>query len=90
MAIVVKFDVSGMDASKYDEVLRRLEAIGQGAPDGRLYHIAYGDKQNLQVIDVFESPANLDAFGAKLIPILMEFGIEAKPAPIEIYNIIKG
>ena len=34
--IVVKFDVNNMDAAKYDEVIRRLEEIGQGAPEGRL------------------------------------------------------
>jgi hypothetical protein len=90
MAIVVKFDVTGMDSAKYDEVLRRLVAIGQGAPDGRQYHVCYGDKQRLQVIDVYESPAQLEAFGAKLMPILKELGVQATPNPIPVYNIIKG
>jgi hypothetical protein len=90
MAIVVKFDVTGMDSAKYDEILRRLTAIGQGAPDGRQYHVCYGDKQRLQVIDVFESPAKLEAFGAKLMPILKELGVQATPTPVPVYNIIKG
>ena len=47
-------------------------------------------RQNLQVINVFESPAKLDAFGAKLMPILQDMGVEAKPAVFEIYNIIEG
>ena len=42
-----------------------------------------------QVIDVFESRAKLDAFGAKLGPILKEIGIEANPTVSEIYNIIE-
>jgi hypothetical protein len=50
----------------------------------------YGNKQRLQVIDVFESQAKLDAFGVKLMPILQEMGIEAKPTVCEIYNIIEG
>ncbi len=90
MAILVKFDVRGADASKYDEVIRQLEAIGQRDPDGRMYHVAYGDKQNLQVIDTFESQAKLDAFGAKLMPILQKLGIEAKPEVFEVYKIIEG
>src|SRR5262245_6059166 len=90
MAIVVKFEVTGMDSAKYDEIIRRLAAIGQGAPDGRLYHICYGDRQRLQVLDVFESPAKLEAFGTKLIPILVELGVQATPNPVPAYNIIKG
>ena len=77
-------------ASKYDEVIRRLAEIGQRVPDGRMYHICYGDRQRLQVIDLFESQAKLDAFGAKLPPILQEMGIAAKPTVFQVYNIIEG
>ena len=90
MAIVVMFEVKGATSSKYDEVIRRLTEIGQRVPDGQKYHICYGDRQRLQVIDVFESQAQLDAFGAKLLPILQETGIEAKPTVFEVYNIIQG
>jgi len=90
MAIVAMFEVNGATSSKYDEVIRRLTKIGQKVPDGQLYHICYGDKQRLQVIDVFQSQAKLDAFGAKLMPILQEIGIEAKPTVFEVYNIIEG
>src|SRR5689334_18641517 len=80
MAIVALFEVEGATAAKYDEVIRRLTDIGHRVPDGQLYHICYGDKQRLQVINVFESQAKLEAFGAKLVPILQQLGIEAKPA----------
>jgi len=89
MAILVTFEVTGASASKYDEVIRRLTEIGQRVPGGQMYHVCYGDKQHLQVIDVFESQAKLDAFGAKLGPILQDMGIEAKPTVFEIYNIIE-
>jgi hypothetical protein len=42
------------------------------------------------VIDVFDSPAKLEAFGAQLMPILQEFGVEAKPSVEEVYNLIEG
>ena len=80
MAILAMFDVNGADSAKYDEVIRRLTAIGQKVPDGQMYHICYGDRKRLQVIDVFESQAKLDAFGAKLMPILQDMGIKAKPS----------
>ena len=90
MAIVAKFAVSNMPASRYDEVIRRLEAAGAGAPPGRLYHVAYGDQGALQVIDVFDSPQAMEAFGATLVPILQELGITAVPEVQEAHNIIPG
>jgi hypothetical protein len=62
MAIVAMFEVTGATSAKYDEVIRRLTAMG----------------------------AKLDAFGAKLVPILQEMDIEAKPTVFDIYNIIEG
>ena len=90
MAILVKFDVKGSTAAKYDEVIRRLTEIGQREPDGQIYHVCYGDPENLQVINVFESQTKLDVFGGKLMPILQDMGIEAKPTIFEVYNIIEG
>ena len=90
MAILAMFDVKGASAAKYDDVIRRLTEIGLKVPDGQMYHICYGDKQSLQVINVFESQAKLDAFGAKLMPILQEMNIQAKPTVFEIYNVFGG
>ena len=90
MAIIARCEVDGADSSKYDEVIRRLIEIGQLVPDGQMYHICYGDRQNLRVINVFESQAKLDAFGAQLMPILQEMGIGAKATIEEVYNIIEG
>jgi hypothetical protein len=90
MAIVVMFEVEGATASKYDEVIRRLTDIGERVPDGQLYHVCYGDRECLQVIDIFESQAQLDAFGARLMPILHEVGIEANASVFDVYNLIEG
>lgn len=67
MAILVKFSVSGATVEKYEEVLRRLEAAGAGTPPGQLYYVSYGSRENLQVIDVFDSQQSLDAFGKTLV-----------------------
>jgi hypothetical protein len=90
MAILVKFSVSGMSAEKYNSVLARLEAAGAGAPPGRLHHVSYGSRDNLQVIDVFDSPQSLESFGKTLTPILEALGIQATPEVHDAYNIIKG
>lgn len=90
MAIVVHFEVSGMSRDKYDEVHRRLDAAGAGAPPGRLYHLSYGEPDNLQVIDVYDSPESLEAFGRILVPILTEAGIAAVPRVQPANRIIVG
>ena len=90
MPIVVQFAVDGMSADQYDAVLQRLEAAGAGAPAGRLHHLSYGSPDNLLVIDVYDSPQSLEAFGGTLQPILQELGIVARPDIQEIYKIIRG
>jgi hypothetical protein len=89
MAIIALFEVAGCDAAKYDAVIRRPTEMGERTPDGQLYHVCYGDPNKLQVLDVFESPEKLEAFGAKLGPILQEIGITAKPTIHAVHNIIE-
>lgn len=90
MSIVVKFNVSGMSVDKYETVLSRLEAAGAGAPPGRLYHVSYGARDSVQVIDVYDSPQSFDTFGKKLVPILEQMGINAVPEVHDAFKIIKG
>ena len=90
MATVVKFTVSGMSAEKYDTVLARLEAAGAGAPPGRLYHVSYGSRESVQVVDVYDSPQSFESFGKTLVPILQSMGIQAVPEMHEAYRIIKA
>ena len=90
MAIVVRFEVSGMSEEKYREVLRRLEAAGESAPAGRRRHIAFGDPENLQVIDEYDERSSFERFGQRLVPILEELAIRATPLPSPIFNEIAG
>lgn len=91
MAIVVKFEVTGMSASAYAGIMSALDGVGESAPDGRLHHVCYGDPTRLQVIDIFESPAKLEAFGGKLMPILARHGVNAIPQVLgETHNIVVG
>lgn len=91
MAYVVRFAPQGMDAAKYDEIIKRLDEAGAGSPTGRLYHVCFGDKENLRVSDIWDSMENFAKFGETLMPILQSLGVDSGPPEmIEVYNIIEG
>jgi len=91
MSFLVRFTPKEMSTTKYDEIIRRLAAAGAGAPKGRLYHVAFGDPNELRVSDIWDTRENFDAFGATLMPILQEFGVDpGTPEFIDVYNIIAG
>lgn len=91
MAIVIRFTSDGMDAAKYDEIISRLEAAGAGSPSGRLYHVCFGDPNNLRVSDIWDSMDNFQKFGETLMPILGEVGVDpGTPEVIEVHNTISG
>ena len=82
---------AGMDASQYDECIKRLEAAGVGNPTGRLYHACYGDPKNLNVVDVWDSVENFQKFGQTLMPILNELGINTgEPTVHPVHNVIEA
>jgi len=70
MAISVYFAEANFTAKTYAEVIKRLEKAGLGMPKGRLYHASYGDENNLQVFDVWESQETFAKFGETLLPIM--------------------
>jgi hypothetical protein len=91
MAIVMRFASTGFDTAKYEETVKRLEAAGQGSPAGRLYHVCFGDPNNLRVSDIWDSKESFDRFGETLRPILADLGIDpGEPEILEVYNIIEG
>ena len=79
-----------MPVEKYETVLRRLEGAGAGVPPGRLHHVSYGDREALQVIDIFESPRAFQAFGAMLLPILSELGVTVRSEVHDTYKIVRS
>jgi hypothetical protein len=79
LGVVIMFDIQGMTSDTYRKVLSRLDAAGAGAPAGRQYHCAYGEPDNLQVIDFWDSVESFQAFGATLVPILKEYGVSSTP-----------
>ena len=91
MALGFYFTHGGFTPAKYDEVIKKLEAAGAGAPKGRSFHVALESNGEIQVFDVWNSQEEFDAFGATLLPILAGQGIELNdPMVALVHNVIEG
>jgi hypothetical protein len=91
MAIGIYFGQGNFPPEKYDEAIERLEAAGAAAPQGRSYHVALEADGKIAVFDVWESQEAFDAFGATLMPILTELGVDpGPPAVMPVHNVIVG
>ena len=91
MAIGMYFGEGNFPPDKYDEAIVRLEAAGAAAPEGRSYHVALEVDGKINVFDVWESQAAFDAFGATLMPILAELGVDpGAPVAMPVHNSIVG
>lgn len=89
MAIGVYFGVTGLDAAKYAEGIKRLKKAGAGHPAGRSYHVSFGPADKLMVFDVWSSQAAFDRFGKTLMPILQQLGaVSEPPAIMAIHRVI--
>jgi len=91
MSFVVRFvPPTPISEQKYDEIIQRLNAAGAGSPKGRIFHVAFGPKDALRVSDIWESRADFENFGATLMPILQDLGVDpGAPDWIEVHNIIQ-
>ena len=91
MAVVLRFAPQGMTTAKYEEIIKKLDQAGAGSPPGRLYHVCFGDTNNLRVSDIWDSRESFEKFGQTLRPILEEAGITPDaPEVLEVHNIIEG
>jgi hypothetical protein len=91
MALGIYFVHEGFTPEKYNSAIKQLEAAGAGSPKGRTYHCALESNGAIQVFDVWESQEDFDSFGATLIPILSELGVELKdPMVATVHNVIMG
>ena len=90
MSVLVRFTPSSLTAEQYDESVRRLEEMGEFPPDGMSYHLCFGSDGDLKVSEIWDSREQLEAFGAKLMPVLADIGIEpGTPELIDVYNEVK-
>ena len=90
MAVVLRFTPTGMTEATYAECIKRLDAAGAGSPAGRLYHVCFGDKDNLRVSDIWDSRGSFEQFSQMLFPVLEDLGVEGQPEFLEVHNIIEA
>jgi hypothetical protein len=90
VSVLIRFAPSSLTAAQYDDAVRRLNEEGVFPADGLDYEICFGSGDKLRVSQVWDSHEQLDAFGARLMPILAELGINpGEPELVEVHNIIK-
>ena len=90
MSVLIRFAPQSLTAEQYDSAVHRLTEEGVFPADGLDYEICFGSGDSLRVSQVWDSQEQLDAFGAKLGPILAERGINpGEPEVVEVHNIIK-
>ena len=89
MSILIRFSPPSLTADQYDAAVRRLTEDGVFPADGLDYEICYGPDGNLKVSQVWDTQEQLDAFGARLMPILAELGINpGEPESLEVHHVI--
>lgn len=82
--IIAVFDLAGMTAEQYEQLLGELEASGD-SQSGRLFHAVSVKEDGLLAIDVWESPEKLQQFGQILIPLLQKVGVT--PSSPQVYPV---
>lgn len=90
MSVLIRFSPPSLTAAQYDEAVHRLTEQGVFPAAGLDYEICFGEDGNLKVSQVWDSQEQLEAFGARLSPILSELGIDpGEPEFVEVHNIIR-
>jgi hypothetical protein len=87
MALAIHF-TTNLTLEQYNEIWRQLDAADLHDPKGRLYHVSWGGGDAIEVLDLWQSAADFDAFGAKLMPIAASLGAEVTPNVNEAHKIV--
>ncbi len=90
MSVLVRFSPPSCTAAQYDAIVARLYEEGIQPAPGLELEVCYGSGDQMKVSVLFDSQEHLDAFGARLMPILEEVGMDAgEPEVLEVHNIIR-
>jgi len=87
MPISIYLEIQNLNADTYAAINERLCDLD--APPGRTFHAAFHVDEQIHVFDVWESHDAFDAFGAVLLPLLTEYGVDpGQPRIGEIERIV--
>jgi len=90
VSVLIRFAPQSLTAEQYDSSVHRLTEEGVFPADGLDYEICFGSGDKMKVSQVWDSQEQLDAFGARLMPILAELGIDpGEPEVVGVHNTIR-
>ena len=85
MSVLIRFAPASLPSLR---IASSYCAAVNDAPDGRDYHVCFGEDGNLRVSEIWDSREQFAAFGERLMPILAEVGIDpGKPEFIEVHKV---
>jgi hypothetical protein len=91
MPVAAYFSPKGLTLEQFTDVHRRLVNIGHGTPPHRLHHSCFGEDGGLMVFEVWDSVEELQAFGAILMPVLADVGIDpGEPAVMPVHKLTQS
>ncbi len=90
MSVLIRFAPESLTAEQYDSAVHRLTEEGILPADGLDYEICFGEGDKMKVSQVWDTKDHLDAFGARVMPILAELGIEpGEPELVGVHSTIR-
>lgn len=85
--VIAQFNVPGMTAKQYDQVMKDLASSGHGEVSARISHVAAEIPNGWLVIDIWQSGEALNEFAGILMPILIKNGVTPpQPTILPVYN----
>jgi hypothetical protein len=89
MAICVHLVPVSMNAGQYQQAVKLIAEAGQGKPAGRMFHVAFGTGNKVEVLDVWRSQAEWDDFSPFVAKASEQVGVEVASLDIQpVENII--
>jgi hypothetical protein len=90
VSVLIRFAPQSLTAEQYDSAVKRLTEEGVLPSDGLDYEICFGSGDKMKVSQVWDSQEQLDAFSARVMPILADLGIEpGEPEVLGVHNTIR-
>ena len=90
MSVLVRFSPPSLTAEQYDSIVARLYKEGIHPAPGLEIEVCFGSGDQMKVSLLFDSKEHLEAFGARLQPILSEMGVNpGEPDIVEVHHVIR-
>jgi len=89
VSVLIRFAPQSLTAEQYDSAVHRLTRMRLPA-DGLDYEICFGSGDKMKVSQVWDTQEATRPFGARLMPILAELGIDpGEPEVVGVHSTIR-